>query len=196
VSTYSIIGTRGGIGTSTFAWAFAQEISAYALLDFSEHQGVAWTTGKSNLDLSWPSALSSQISEPLFGEILEKTIEVSGIKVLSGGEPIKSENFSNSLNYVVDGDFDTDFQILHTTNSVQDLQINWKLSSKSVVVVRQVEDGVPLKLIEKKFDYAYRSERSVKKSIRSGFGLHHKSQVRNVAKEIYADFCRDTSVAH
>ncbi len=196
MSTFSISGTRGGIGTSAFAWAFAQEIAACALLDISNHQGAAWVTGKSNLDLSWPSALESHISQPLFSDLLAKSVEINGVKVLSGGNPIRSEGFSVSLDFVFDGQCEADFRILHTTNSVQDLQAQWVLKPPAIVVVRQVRDGIPIKLIAKKFDYTYRSERSVNKSISNGFGLHPKSKVRTVVKEIYADLCRDTSTGN
>jgi len=193
VTSFSIVGTRGGTGTSTFAWAFAQEFQANAFLDYSNHQSAAWILKSKNVDLSWPNTLENPEKVSVYSQTLEQASQINGIKVFSGGVPLPIDVSDSSLNIVIDGDIMADYRLLHTTNSFQDIETGWAENDFHLIVIRQVKGGIPLKLINSKFNYAYRSERNLEQSIANGFGLPMKSQVSKVAREICADICRDLS---
>lgn len=196
MTSFSIFGTRGGIGTSTFGWAFAQEIQATAFLDYSIHQSAAWIFRNVDSDFSWPNTLDSNSSAFQLLQTIQKAPEVHGIKVFSGGIPIPAVEVDDSLTLVFDGNRAADFRLLHTTNSIQDIETSWDQKDFRYVVLREVSGGVPTKLIQEKFNYSYRSERSVHLSVSNGLGLHPRSNVSLTARNIYADICRDFPNSH
>ena len=190
----SITGSRGGIGTSTFAWALARVSAAHALLDYSSSQALHWVIGKPDLVLDWPSTLDSLAEPPDIAKLLSNSNSVEGVQVFSGGQPIGRDFTGENKLVIIDGDCSADFQIHHTTNAFQDIESS--NSKADYVVMRQVRGGVPLRINPQKFDYAYRSESNVSRSLNNGLGLHTKSRVQKIAKQISADILRDTSTNH
>ncbi len=184
----SVVGTRGGIGTSTFCWALAKSLKTSLLVDYSTSQNLKWVTGNSDKDTSWPFVTST--STPVSLEILfSKAAKIDEIPIYSGGVPVALLRDEKKEVVIVDGNCDADFQIIHTTNSLQDIESNsWKTD---LVVMQSIRRGVPISLLDQKPPYSYKSERSVKNSITNGLGLHSKSAVQKVAKKICEDVFSD-----
>ena len=183
----SVTGTRGGIGCSTLAWAIAREMQAFALLDYSEKQGVRWIVGAPEIDFTWPKTLDSGAGSKDFSKLLSHAKTVEGIAILSGGEPIKFENCQNEAVMIFDSGISADFQIKLTTNALQDIQNDIAILEEEILVLRKVRGGIPVPLINSNFDYVYQSEFGVRKSLANGLGLHSKSKVQQVARQICAD---------
>jgi hypothetical protein len=183
----SVTGTRGGIGCSTLAWAIARELEAFALLDYSEKQGVHWIIGEPELDFTWPKTLDSGLGGKNLLKLLSHAKTVEGVAILSGGEPIKFENCQNEAVMIFDGAVSADLQIKLTTNALQDIQNDIAILEEEILVLRKVRGGIPVSLINRNFGYIYPSEYSVGKSLSNGLGLHSKSKVQQVARQICAD---------
>lgn len=183
----SVTGTRGGIGCSTLAWAIAREMQAFALLDYSDKQGIHWIIGEPEIDFTWPKTLDSGTGSKDFLRLLSHAKTVNGIAILSGGEPIKFENCEREAIMIFDGEVSADLQIKLTTNALQDIQNDIAKLEKEILVLRKVRGGIPVSLINSNFDYVYQSEFSVGKSLANGLGLHSKSKVQQVARQICAD---------
>ncbi len=188
MTTISIIGARGGIGTSTFAWAIARELNATAIIDLSSSQTLSWIVGGPESNFGWPTTLQATTSFTV-DMLIENANRIDEIAVLSGGSPLEITTHTTDKTLVIDGDFPADFKILHTTNAPQD-SIR---ETSQVAVMRQIRGGIPIALLEEKFDYTYKSETNVEKALNSGFGLHAKSRVRFVARQICADLFRNSS---
>jgi hypothetical protein len=183
----SVTGTRGGIGCSTLAWAIARELEAFALLDYSEKQGVHWIIGEPELDFTWPKTLDSGLGGKNLLKLLLHAKTVEGVAILSGGRPINFENYQNETAMVFDGEIEADYQIRLTTNAPQDIQNDISTLEGEILVLRKVRGGIPVSLINRNFGYIYPSEYSVGKSLSNGLGLHSKSKVQLVARQICAD---------
>jgi hypothetical protein len=195
MTSISVEGVRGGIGTSTFTWAIARELPKSKLFDISIHQGLAWVTGYSEADLSWPEYVSQDI---LYKELFAKMKQVEGVSVFSGGSPfdLAVELLKDTDNIVIDGSARAKFRILHTTNSIRDLKALEQGNDFDLVVLRKIRGGIPLSLVsELKIDFSYNSENSVHRTISNGYGLHHKSRIQKVAKEICAELSKLSTIS-
>ena len=192
--TISVTGSRGGVGTSVFAWAIAREISANLLLDYSNTQCLHWVVGHPELDLSWPATIVSPLENLDATKLIQNANRVEGIQIFSGGTPIAIEVFDPKQIVVVDGNLKADFYINLRTNLLQDIASFRDINQ--IVVLRKVGGGTPVSLIPFKIDYTYKSEGSVERSIRNGIGLHPKSKIQKIARQISADILRDSSQNH
>ena len=89
----------------------------------------------------------------------------------------------------MDGFCEADFQIVHTTNSIQDIESS--VAESDFSVMKLVRRGVPISLLEKRPKYSYKYERSVNHAIANGFGLHSHSAVQKIAEKICEDNFRN-----
>lgn len=196
MTSISVEGVRGGIGTSTLAWAIARELSYCHLIDLSVHQGIAWVTGGSDVDLSWPEYVSRDITVI---ELFSKMKKVEDVAIFSGGSPsdlITNLLIPNDFNLVIDGGFNSQFRVLHTTNSFKDIKVLEQTIDFDYIVLRKVRGGIPLSLLpELKIDFSYSSENSVHRTISNGYGLHQKSKVQKIAREICAELSRSSTIS-
>ena len=189
MTSISVEGIRGGIGTSTLTWAIARELENYSLFDYSEHQGLGWITGGIELDLSWPKYVSPEVE---ITELISNMKLVEQIPVFSGGSCHKWEadkliNFQGNL--LIDGKFDSQIRILLTTNSFADIKVLESGVDFDAVVMRKIRGGVPIAIVpDLPIDFLYKSETNVHRTVSNGYGLHRKTAVQKVAKEICARF--------
>ena len=187
MTSISVEGVRGGIGTSTLTWAIARELENCKLFDYSSHQGIGWVTGGFEIDFNWPEYVSKEVSTR---DLFSKMNVVENVAVFSGGFPYQlSEEIisSHDGNLVFDGRAETQFRIKHTTNSFADIKALEKKSDFDLLVMRKVRGGIPQSILpELKIDFIYKSESNVHRTISNGYGLHRKTKVQLVAKEICA----------
>lgn len=187
----SVFGSRGGIGVSCLSWSIAKEMSAFAILDYSKSQSLSWVINGNKNNFDWPIRLSNHPPNTDLLELLEKATSIEGIKVFSGGIPVKTDLMNSEKTIVIDGEITCNNQVLLTSNLLQDLENKKVISGLSVI--RQMQDGVPIQLLEGEFNYSYRSQRNVRKSINNGLGVIKNSNIQKVARLICADILRDTS---
>lgn len=190
----SVFASRGGAGASSLAWAIAREARALAVLDFSKSQGLGWVVAGDQQDFGWPSVLSNSNQQLKPSEIWLNAKQDSGVFVLSKGNPIDMEFDNNNEIVVIDGEIPSDLNVYLTTNLPQDL--NRDSPSSDITVLRQVKDGIPLSMWSGHFDFQFRSQNAVRKSINHGLGLPAFSNISKVARQICAEFLSDTSIHH
>jgi hypothetical protein len=61
-------------------------MQAFALLDYSDKQGIHWIIGEPEIDFTWPKTLDSGTGSKDFLRLLSHAKTVNGIAILSGGE--------------------------------------------------------------------------------------------------------------
>lgn len=188
----SVFGSRGGVGTSSLAWALAREIQAQYVLDYSVSQGLGWVIAGGEMDFSWPVLLPDTSHQPSFLEVLDSAQQFDGIKVLSGGTPIELQPPETDEVLVTDGRRFFGHEIFLTTNSIQDQSASTE--DYKLKIIRKVKDGIPISMLEKPFEYVYKTETSVGKSINHGLGLPRDSKLQKLARQICEDIFRDSSV--
>jgi len=196
MTVFHLRGLGGGIGTSAFAWCLARAVGAL-LIDQSHHPGgVLWSAG---FRAQWPRVVGSGVLTPEEFEKFETgLVEVSGVRVCSGGPPPPSPVVRQLV-----ASAPTDRYVVIDGNITDAISNDWKsvvVASNSIPHVRELESitsdfvvcaiqssGLPIPIIRHVVPNAFifKNQRKVTRGLSNGFGVDVHSDIATCATKLF-----------